>query len=666
MKSRQPSSGHDHSGGGESWAGVGGFSDWTSMLLHGGLDNSAVTALLTGGEVLGSSPPPMTQAEQISAYALQQRDPSGNKISSTQSATYEGYNSFEQQFNDRMAETGAWSDMSVDPALYNDLDNMNRYNNLPNETMHDGKVRMFSWVEDSNGQLTLNQDAAAYTRDPAGNIVHDPNGETGLSKTWWEQHFASEVTGVNPEGKPADFQYSFGFEDRVTGEMTLPDWADGLDLSTPTTDAAPVLADAPEQLVLPGFEEALGLTPDPEQLVLPGFEDLMSTPANDAITPAETNQITEAVAVIDAATGGDGPVISDTALADTVLDGATPTTDVPETSGALPRQSYGTVGLLGGAIEGLVSLGTDLYKLSQGEELSATDIAANAGIASVRGAGTSIATEALARSLGGTVGADIGAGGIMSALTAGAMSTWNNADAYSNGDVSAADATANVVVDTGIGLSAGLAGAAAGAAIGSIIPGAGTVIGGILGFVAGTVVSMAASTAVTEVAQQSGFTDWAKDGLGDLLGGAEEPLSAVWDNVAYGQDVISEGLSDAWGWLTGSSSSEAENAAASSSEDADPSLVSDALLGDDAPDMCTLVDGSQALDASELVSEADRLDNASYDALWGAVGPTEIADVASHMETGELHEAASTPEAQDIAQDLPEGTEKKVKEATAE
>lgn len=655
MYSRQPISGPEQSGGGESWGGVGGYTDWMSALLHGGLDNSAVSAMLGGAETLGSTPAPLTQAEQISAYALQQRDPSGNLIERTMSATFEGYKSFEEQFNNRMAETGAWSDMAVDPALYNDVDNMNRYNNLPNETMHDGKVRAYSWTENSDGQLVLNDQAAAYTRDASGNVVLDPDGDTGFSKTWWEHQFASEVNGVRPDGSPADFQYSMGFEDRVTGRLTTPEWAEGLDLSAGASagasdTAAPVSTDAPEQLVLPGFEEALGLSSaEPEQLVLPGFEDLMGAPAGD----------------------GDAPVMSDSPLADTVLadsavDGASPTAETstePTTAGA-PRQSYGSVALLGGATEALVTLGVDLYKISQGEEMSAGDVATDVGVAGVRGAGTSVVTEALARSLGGTVGADIGAGGIVSAVTAGLTSTWNNADAYQSGDVSAADATANVLVDTGIGLSAGLAGAAAGAAIGSIIPGAGTLIGGAIGFVAGTLGSMLASTAVTTVAQESGFTDWAKDGLGDLLGGAEEPLSAVWDNVGAAQDAISTGLSDAWSWLTGGSSDN-DGEAAASAEQADPTQVSEALQSDDSPDMCTLVDSSSALDASELVGDAGALDNPSYDALMGAVGPQDIADVAADMDPAELSDAAASPEAADIARDLPEGTEKKVKEATA-
>jgi hypothetical protein len=162
----------------------------------------------------------------------------------------------------------------------------------------------------------------------------------------------------------------------------------------------------------------------------------------------------------------------------------------------------------------------------------------------------------------------IKAGGAIGGLLEGGFSAVNNAEAYRNGHETASQATANTLVDTGVGLSAGAAGAAIGAGIGSIVPGAGTAIGAGLGFLGG----MAGSYAVHALADKSGFTGWAKNGLGHMLSGAEKPLGAAWNGIStvthpiaegagalyHGAanglnaagSAISNGASRAWNWMT--------------------------------------------------------------------------------------------------------------------
>jgi len=178
-------------------------------------------------------------------------------------------------------------------------------------------------------------------------------------------------------------------------------------------------------------------------------------------------------------------------------------------------------------------------------ELSAGDIGdigLNTGVGGLSG----YADDFFTRHLGGGVGGGIAAGGLVDGITSGAFSAWDNAGAYEQGDIGAGQATANTVVDGGVGLVSGLAGgasgAAAGAAIGSVIPGAGTLVGAGVGFLAG----MAGSYLTHELANRSGFTDWAKEGLGGALGNYDENLAGVWDGIAGARNSISEGVGNAW------------------------------------------------------------------------------------------------------------------------
>jgi hypothetical protein len=174
-------------------------------------------------------------------------------------------------------------------------------------------------------------------------------------------------------------------------------------------------------------------------------------------------------------------------------------------------------------------------------ELSAADVGSigfEAGVGGLSG----MANDALTPRMGGGFRGGLKGGAIVDAVTSGLFSTWDNAGAYERGDIGAGQATANVVVDTGVGIGSGWAGAAAGAAIGSVIPVAGTAVGAGIGFLAG----MAGSYLANELAHGSGFTDWAKEGLGGVLGNYDESLAGMWGGIAGARNSISETAGNAW------------------------------------------------------------------------------------------------------------------------
>jgi len=166
------------------------------------------------------------------------------------------------------------------------------------------------------------------------------------------------------------------------------------------------------------------------------------------------------------------------------------------------------------------------------------DTALNTGI----GGASGLADDFLTPRLGGGVRGALKGGAILDAVTSAGFSAWDNAGAYERGDIGAGQATANTIVDTGVGVGSGLAGAAAGAAIGSVIPVAGTAVGAGVGFLAG----MAGSYLTHELANRSGFTDWAKEGLGGWLGNYDENLAGGWDVIAGARNSISETAGNAW------------------------------------------------------------------------------------------------------------------------
>jgi len=130
-----------------------------------------------------------------------------------------------------------------------------------------------------------------------------------------------------------------------------------------------------------------------------------------------------------------------------------------------------------------------------------------------------------------SVAAGVSSAGIIGGVVSGGVSIWTQADAVKNHQVAAGQATANVVVDTGVGVASGVAGAAAGAAVGSIVPVAGTAVGAVVGFAVGMGVGW--------VAQHSGAINAAKQALGrTLTDHFEKPLQKAWDVAAKGVDAV--------------------------------------------------------------------------------------------------------------------------------
>ncbi|MFN0250255.1 MAG: hypothetical protein ACKV2T_25450 [Kofleriaceae bacterium] len=221
-----------------------------------------------------------------------------------------------------------------------------------------------------------------------------------------------------------------------------------------------------------------------------------------------------------------------------------------------PSMHLGSAAGVGGAIGGGSALATDLYrKYVLGEDVSVGTMATNTAVGTAVGAGSNVAQELLGARIASAAAPALGAGsqllgsvaggGIINGAVAGLTSTFTNAGAVERGEVDAAHATANVAVDAGVGLAAGvaggLAGAATGAAIGSVIPVAGTALGGAIGATAGFIGGGLTSLGVSMLAEHSGFSGWAKDGLGDALGVVEQPLGVMWSGINGGLDGAANG-----------------------------------------------------------------------------------------------------------------------------
>lgn len=235
------------------------------------------------------------------------------------------------------------------------------------------------------------------------------------------------------------------------------------------------------------------------------------------------------------------------------------TTSEPTPPGRASSVRYGAIG------GGLAALGTDLYRMANGEDVGLGQTVLDTGVGTAVGAGGALATDALMAAGRGATSA----GGIVGGVIEGGMSLWNNANAYADGKIDGSHAIANTVVDTGIGVGAGAAGAAMGAAIGSIIPGAGTLVGAGLGFLGG----MAGSYLVHALADGTGFTGWAKenlanglswagDGLATAGGAIADGAGALWEGAKGVGSSIADGAGAAWEGAKGVGSSIANGASA--------------------------------------------------------------------------------------------------------
>lgn len=236
-----------------------------------------------------------------------------------------------------------------------------------------------------------------------------------------------------------------------------------------------------------------------------------------------------------------------------------PTSLVPTSSPAVdasapafdaPHLQLGGAAVGGGIAGGFFAGATDLYRsIVLGEDVglgeAAFDVAAGAGEGAVSEVGEEIVGHGVASTLARAVpilaggAADfagrVAGGGIVDGAIAGITSTFENSAALEAGTVDSSDATANVLVDAGIGFGSGLAGAAVGATVGStvgsVVPVAGTALGGAVGAGVGFAAGALTSMGISALAHHSGFSDWAKEGLGDGLEAVETPLDVLWGGV---------------------------------------------------------------------------------------------------------------------------------------
>lgn len=239
------------------------------------------------------------------------------------------------------------------------------------------------------------------------------------------------------------------------------------------------------------------------------------------VIPRNTNpaQLTPLRSTPYDSSGTAGPTVRATGVNAMVADTSVNT---PGPQEAPPGQGLrGRSATIGGVGGGLVSFGHGLYRKATEDNVSWGDVGKETGLGATLGAGTSLAVDGLvARGL--TLPK---AGGAVGGLIEGGMSAWNNANAYRDGKVTGGQATANTVVDAGLGLGAGAAGAAAGAAIGSFVPIAGTALGAGLGFLGG----MAVGGLTHWLANKSGAPQMAKRGLGTAFDAVGNGASSLWN-----------------------------------------------------------------------------------------------------------------------------------------
>lgn len=200
------------------------------------------------------------------------------------------------------------------------------------------------------------------------------------------------------------------------------------------------------------------------------------------------------------------------------------------------RANSGRYGAAGGAA---LSLGADAWAAAHGQDVDLVASGASATTAAAMGYGAARGADLLTPRLGLR-----GAGGAVAGIVEGAVSTGTNAQAYRRGEVTAARATANIVVDTTTAMAAGATGAGVGAMVGTAIPVpvVGTAVGAVVGFVVGA----GAYVAVKYAGEASGALDAAKVRLSTALAGAEKPLGQALTQVGKGLDAASSTASKAW------------------------------------------------------------------------------------------------------------------------
>ena len=208
-----------------------------------------------------------------------------------------------------------------------------------------------------------------------------------------------------------------------------------------------------------------------------------------------------------------------------------------------PRANSGRYGAVGGAV---VSLAADGVAALQGRPVTVSDGAMHAGANMATGYAAARTADKLLPALGPRLTGGVVAGAIESVVSTGTNAQAyrrgeiSAARATANIAVDAGTALA-------AGGAGAATGAAAGAAAGTVVLPlvgtlGGTAVGAVVGFVAGTGTYLAVHAA----AQATGVMQAAKDKLAGAFIGAEQPLGRALDGVGRGLDAAGDAATKGW------------------------------------------------------------------------------------------------------------------------
>ncbi|MFN7959835.1 MAG: RES family NAD+ phosphorylase [Thermoanaerobaculia bacterium] len=231
-------------------------------------------------------------------------------------------------------------------------------------------------------------------------------------------------------------------------------------------------------------------------------------------------------------------------------DGSTPNRNLGNpTAAATDAEAHGRAGSVRYGMAGAAGLSI-VQSLANDGRITGDELV-SAGVNTTLGGITAHANDVLAPRLG-----TFRAGALVDGVVSAGTSLWQNGNRFERGEITAGQATADVVVDTGVGISAGLTGMAAGAAVGSVVPVVGTAAGAVIGFTAGVIASSLTASAI----EGSGLGGWAREGLGNFLdNNFSRPLGDAWSTISGAQNHVERAASDAWSAVSSTASNVAGN-----------------------------------------------------------------------------------------------------------
>ncbi len=160
----------------------------------------------------------------------------------------------------------------------------------------------------------------------------------------------------------------------------------------------------------------------------------------------------------------------------------------------------------------------------------------------VRGIVTDTGISAAAARTGDAVSSRLGnlrGGAIVDSVVTIVTSVHENNASVADGKLSAGAATAAVMIDAAVGVSAGMAGLTAGAMVGSALPVVGTAVGAVAGFAVGSLAAWGA------VSLGNGLLGGVKQRLGEVLEARfEQPLQTAWGTIDAAKDAVKDSLSN--------------------------------------------------------------------------------------------------------------------------